>query len=193
MGTATGTATHGLTLTTTIPDDAALIVAADVNVPVQALLDNDAYLASRGLVGAYAYTYDNASFVLPEIFSTTSYVAASLVTLDVPNTVAGDILAIDLAGLVEFDGASGHTGDIRLKLVEQFGGGAPTTVNPAGARLIAHGLASGFSATSSFTCKRVVASAGTARVTVEGKVSNGGDNIYLVNVVTLRVLHLRTS
>lgn len=193
MGDYTGVSTNGLVLTAPRPDDGSGVDAVDLNVVTETALDNDAYFATRGLIGAYAYTYDNASFILPEIFTTTSYVAATSVTIDVPNTKVGDILVIDLSGYVSFDALTGHTGDIRLKITEQHGGASPAVVNPAGARILAQSFTGAVTTPNgSFTCKSVVASAGTARVTIEGKVSNAGDNLYLVNVVTLRVLHMRT-
>ncbi len=193
MGTATGVATNGLITTVTIPDDAAGVDAGDVNVPVGALLDNDVYLASRGVVGVYAYTFDDpADFATPEQWTTTSYVAAANVTVDVPNTKIGDLLIIDMSGYVDFNGTTGHVGHIRLKITEQQGGASPQVINPPGARILGYTVSGAPAlANGSMTCKRVVASAGTARVTLEGKVGTNGETMYLINVCTLRVLHLR--
>jgi hypothetical protein len=194
MGTLTGDASGGLVLSTTIPDDGTLIKAADVNVPFEVAFNGLAYLGARGLLARYTYSYDDdTTLVAIETFSGLTYASSTTVLLNVPGLSVGDVVLVDVCANVNFNAIAGpeHFGDLRLAATQGLGGVIPTAAI-SGARAYLKGTASTTVYYQfSLSAEIVVTTAGTAQISLQGRVTTSGDSLQIFTAARIRALHLR--
>ena len=150
-----------------LPDDGTELKAADINVAIEALADRTAYLKTHTVLGVYTFVVDDEILVYQKVFSSTNYTSpvAPDLTVDVPNTKAGDLLLVDASFGLQLH--NGGVGNVRLVATDNALGGGSVAPVPGGR--FGHNVEN-MRLPCTLMGKWTVGAAGTTRTQVQGKV-----------------------
>jgi hypothetical protein len=187
-------ATFGLSWSTA-PDDGVNAKGADVRELAELALTNDKYLSERGVVSVNQYQWVEIAFgtIASKVDSGLGYPTEAggvdPIQVDVPDTVAGSILLIDVSAYVRSETSGGNTGLIGVRVIEDSGG-ADTPVDTVGA--FGGWDADNVRRKESLAARHVITTPGTARVRLRLGGPAATKHSYVEGYLTIRVQHVRT-
>lgn len=182
-----------LPLPNTAPTPAAgeTVKASDVQLAVQALLDQDATIVASYLtVGLYSFTTGFGSYAA-DVTSAT-FVDAGSISVDIADCEPGDFLYIDFSYQCDLALVAGHTAQVRIHVTEDVSGTPVAAALADSTRRFTSGAAA-FSAPSSISTFDEIDNGGTARIKVQACVpeTTGADHFRVDGFARLRVIRHR--
>lgn len=178
------------------------VKAVDVAAGEQVNLNRTEHIGEfYGCIGEAQRVFDDptdAQLFTP--WGSTSYVDDATTPETFSGLKAGDLVMITVTGIAILNRSVDTTsGDIRLKVVDQFGGASPATFNPSGARIHLGGdtesemPSAGTRFPFTISTTRTVTADGDMKVILQGKTSTtgAGVNIGIYGVLTIQILAFR--
>lgn len=175
--------------------------AADVLAGEQVLLNRTKHIGNfYGCLGSVQRAVDDptdAQLFTP--WGSTSYADDATYPETFAGLKSGDLVVITVTGVARLNRtAAGQSGDIRMKVIDQFGGGSPATFNPDGARVhlgndTSADPTAGERQPFTLTTTRTVSADGDMKVILQGKTSatGAGVNIGIYGVLVIHIVAFR--
>lgn len=181
-------------VSTTIPDDTiSPRNASSLNVPVEALADDAAWMKDR-FIQVYSFNSDDGEFpgagsVALKVWSTSTYSDVTGAAVTVPDCEVGDVLLLDLTSHLRLTpGGAGDVGVVRFRVFEDAAG-TPVDNSPTTKFVIADEPGAALH----MTAHHVVANDGDVYVTLQGSLYTGTTMELLFGVVNRVVLLRKVS
>lgn len=191
MGISATPLTESSTFTASIypPQAGTLVSGADVETGEQALGNRTTYLKSKlDALTVGAFTYDLGLGNFAAAITSTTFVDAGSILVDMSSCQIGDKLLIDFSGHLQLTLTPGNTATCKLVSVEDSGGTPTTSDVPGTTRLLTADdpTVNRVSMTGLIT----IADAGTCRIKLQAKVTTTG-NFDVEGWAVLRVMRIR--
>ncbi len=178
------------------PSDDAPIEAADVRRVAAVALANDAYIMSRGVRSVLQYAATTVGFAPiatksgPGTDYPTEEPGIPAILVDVPDTIAGSVLLIDVTAYVRTGVAASSSGLLGVRVIEDHAGVA-SAVDVVGC--FGEWDADNQRRKEILTARHIISAPGIARVRLRLAGTTGPVTSTIEGYVTIRVAHLLSS